>query len=76
MANQWDNINVQYGNVLRKMREARNMTQEEFANLCGISRAYYGRIERGEHSTTLLMCQKICESTGIELIEFFKDISI
>ena len=76
VTNQWNNINVQFGNILRKMREAREMTQEEFADQCGISRAYYGRLERGEHSATLLLCQKICERTGIELIELFTDISI
>ena len=36
-----DNVNVRFGNELRKMREARRYTQEEFAQLCGISRAYY-----------------------------------
>ena len=45
-----ENINLQFGNVLRKIREGRCMTQEEFSAFCGISRAYYGRIERGEHS--------------------------
>lgn len=59
----WENINLQFGNVLRKIREGRCMTQEEFSAFCGISRAYYGRIERGEHSATLEICQKISEAT-------------
>ena len=42
----WSNINVQFGNVLRKIREGRHFSQEQFAEICGISRAYYGRIER------------------------------
>jgi transcriptional regulator with XRE-family HTH domain len=67
-------INVQFGNVLRKIREGRSMTQEEFAALCDISRAYYGRLERGEHSVTLDLCQKITEATGIALSEMFEDI--
>ena len=50
----WNNINIQFGNVLRKVREARGLSQEEFAELCDISRAYYGRIERGEHSILLI----------------------
>lgn len=52
----WDSINVQFGNVLRRIREGRHLSQEQFAELCGISRAYYGRIERGEHSVTLELC--------------------
>lgn len=50
------------------------MTQEEFAGLCGISRAYYGRIERGEHSATLELCQRISEATGLSFSELFADI--
>lgn len=70
----WNNINLQFGNSLRRLREARNMTQEEFAAFCGISRAYYGRIERGEHSATLEICQKISEATGLSFSELFESI--
>ena len=70
----WNNINIQFGNILRKIREGRQMTQEEFAGLCDISRAYYGRIERGEHSVTLELCQKISEATGLSFSELFEDI--
>ena len=70
----WTNINLQFGEILRKLREGRHMTQEEFAGLCGISRAYYGRIERGEHSATLELCQRISEATGLSFSELFADI--
>lgn len=71
----WNDINIQFGNVLRKLRESRNLSQEEFSELCEISRAYYGRIERGEHSATLYLCYKICEATGLSLSDLFKDIT-
>mgnify|MGYP000864089433 FL=1 len=70
----WNNINLQFGEILRKLREGRHMTQEEFADLCGISRAYYGRIERREHSATLELCQRISEATGLSFSELFADI--
>lgn len=70
----WNNINLQFGEILRKLREGRHMTQEEFAGLCGISRAYYGRIERGEHSATFELCQRISEATGLSFSELFADI--
>lgn len=70
----WENINVQFGNILRKMREARGWTQEEFAMRCDISRAYYGRIERGEHSITLDLCRKISDALGISLAALFTDL--
>ena len=70
----WENVNVQFGNILRITREARGMTQEEFAHQCGISRAYYGRIERGEHSITLDMCKKISDFLGVSLSDLFSDL--
>ena len=70
----WENINIQFGNILRKIREGRSMTQEDFAAFCNISRAYYGRIERGEHSVTLELCQKIADATGLSFSELFEDI--
>ena len=66
-------VNVALGNVLRKYREGRNLTQDEFAALCGISRAYYGRIERGEHSLTIEKCQSIAEALNIRLADLFME---
>ena len=66
-----DNVNVRFGNELRKMREARRYTQEEFAQLCGISRAYYGRLERGEHSVTLERCKQIADALNLTLSDLF-----
>ena len=71
----WNGINIQFGNVLRKLREGRKMTQEQFAEMCSVSRAYYGRIERGEHSATLDLCQKIATGTGLTLSELFEEIT-
>lgn len=68
------NINLQFGNILRKIRDGRNLSQDKFAELCGISRAYYGRLERGEHSATLDQCQKISEATGISISELFEEL--
>ena len=70
----WDNINIQFGNILRKMREKRGLSQEQFALACGISRAYYGRIERGEHSATLDLCRKISDTLGISMSDLFSDL--
>ena len=68
------NVNVAFGNVLRKYREGRGLSQDEFAELCGISRAYYGRIERGEHSPTLEKSQQIASTLNIRLADLFSEL--
>ena len=67
------NINVEFGNILRKFREGRGLNQDQFAELCGISRAYYGRIERGEHSLTVEKCYMIASALNIRLSDLFDD---
>mgnify|MGYP003299756942 CR=1 FL=1 len=67
-------INVAFGNVLRKYREGRGFTQEEFAEICEISRAYYGRVERGEHSLTVEKCYQIAQALNVRMVDLFTKI--
>lgn len=67
------NINIQFGNSVRKFREARGYTQNDFAFESGISRAYYGRIERGEYNVTIKQAYKISTTLGIRLKDLFED---
>ena len=67
-------INVAFGNVLRKYREGRGFTQEEFAEICEISRAYYGRVERGEHSLTVEKCYQIAQALNVRMSDLFAEI--
>lgn len=68
------NVNVALGNILRRYRESRKMTQEDFAEYCDISRAYYGRVERGEHSLTVESCQKIANALNIRIVDLFSEL--
>lgn len=68
------NINQKVGNNIRKLREDQGYNQMDFAEECQISRAYYGRIERGEHSITLEMLEKIAKTLGVLIVELFDGI--
>jgi len=64
-------VDIYFGNSLRKIRESRCMSQADFAEACSISRAYYGRIERGEHSATVEMCDRIATALGLHISDLF-----
>lgn len=68
------NVNTALGETIRKYREGRGLSQEQFSDLCGISRAYFGRIERGEHSITIEKCQKIASALNVRLADLFVDL--
>ena len=65
------NINKKIGENIRIYRMEQGYNQNDFAEECQISRAYYGRIERGEHSMTLDMCERICKTLGVSMRDLF-----
>ena len=69
----YNQADIAFGNSLRRHREARGMSQAEFALRSGIDPTYYGRIERGEHSATVEKCQKMATALGLDLEGLFSD---
>ena len=60
-------ILTKFANKLIKLRKERNLSQEEFAFLCGIDRTYIGRIERLERKPTIVILDKIARGLDMEL---------
>lgn len=69
-----EKINLKFGYRLRQLREDNGFQQYEFAYYCGISEAYYGRLERGEFSPTLKILEKVSRALGINISELVKNI--
>jgi len=55
-------INKKVGLKIRKYREKKDWTQEEFAFKAGLHRAYLGQIERGEKNMGLENLAKIAKA--------------
>jgi transcriptional regulator with XRE-family HTH domain len=51
--------------VIRRHRERLKHTQEGFAALAGVDRAYYGQVERGKQNLTLRNLQRIALALGV-----------
>jgi transcriptional regulator with XRE-family HTH domain len=66
---------VLVGQQVRRLREAKNLSQEDFAGLAGIDRAYYGGIERGERNVALLNLIKIADALEVEVGKLFPPLS-
>ena len=60
-----------FGTNLRKYRTALGVSQEKFAEMCGLHRTYISDIERFQRSIALDNVQKIADALGIETYKLF-----
>jgi len=66
---------IQLGDNIRKIRNKRGYSQEEFAEISGFSRSYYTEIETGKRNISVLNLIKIIETLRVdpnELFDFLK----
>jgi len=60
-----------FGMNLRKYRTERNLSQEKFAELCGLHRTYISDIECFTRNVSLETVQKIADALEIEPHKLF-----
>ena len=60
-----------FGTNVRKYRTEQNISQEKFAELCGLHRTYISDIECFRRSISLDNIQKIADALGIETCKLF-----
>jgi len=56
-----------FGVTVRLLRQKAGLSQEKFADLCGLHRTYIGSIERGEKNVTLQTAKKIADVLNMKL---------
>jgi transcriptional regulator with XRE-family HTH domain len=67
-------VRVRFGRAVRGRRQKLGVSQEEFADLCGLDRTYMGGIERGERNLSLVNIEKIALGFRITLTELFRGV--
>jgi transcriptional regulator with XRE-family HTH domain len=69
-----EDVRVRFGKALRKRRHELGVSQEEFADLCGLDRTYVGGIERGERNLALVNIEKLARALKISLSDLFRSV--
>ncbi len=54
-------IQVRLGRNVRRLREARGWSQEDYADRAGIHRTYVSDIERGKRNPTVTVVEKLAK---------------
>ncbi len=62
-------ILLRFGERVRQLRKAAGLSQEAFADRCGMDRTYVGGIERGQRNVALRNIQAIAQTLSITLSE-------
>ncbi len=56
---------------LKSARAAKDLSQEQLAKLCGVSRQTINAIEKGDYNPTINLCIEICKVLDKRLDELF-----
>ena len=67
------NIQMTLGQQVRALRRQRRLTQEQLAELAGVSLQRIGEIERGQGNPTLNSLVKLSDALDISLSELFEN---
>ena len=63
-----------FGETVRQLRRNVKLSQEDFADKCGLHRTYIGSVERGEKTVTIESAKKIVTALNLKLWQFFQQI--
>jgi len=57
---------------LRRLRNAKGMSQDDLAYEAGVSRSYLSQLEKGSFHASLNVIGRLSEALGAEPVEFLK----
>jgi transcriptional regulator with XRE-family HTH domain len=63
-----------FGEAVRRFRERRGLSQEEFAAKAGIHRTYVSSIERGKVQISIAIAQKVANALEVPLSRIWRTI--
>ena len=61
-----------FGQRVRMLCKARELSQETFADLAGLDRSYVGGVERGERNVSLINIKKFADALEISVDKLFQ----
>jgi transcriptional regulator with XRE-family HTH domain len=62
-----------FGARIRQLRVERKLSQEAFADACGIDRSYMSGIERGVRNISILHVYRLARGLRVKVADLFED---
>lgn len=63
------------GQNVRRIRQAKGLTQEEFSESSGFSQQYVSSLENGRRNPTVITIYELSQALGVSHIELLTDIA-
>ncbi len=73
MAKDCTDIKIAFGNRLRFLRNAKNLSQEKLAELADSDRTYISDVELGKRNISIVNICKLASALEIEIKDFFNN---
>jgi transcriptional regulator with XRE-family HTH domain len=67
-----EEILIKFGARIKQLRQEKGLTQEQFAQKCGLHKNYIGMIERGERNPSLINIEVIAKGLEISISNLMK----
>lgn len=68
----FNNLSAKIGTRIRILREAKNMTQQDLADLCNFDKADMSKIESGKANPTIKTLLKISQALEVKFSDLFQ----
>jgi transcriptional regulator with XRE-family HTH domain len=69
-----EDVRIRFGKAVRQRWHKLGVSQEAFADMCGLDRTYVGGIERGERNPAVVNVEKIAKALKISIGELFRGV--
>jgi transcriptional regulator with XRE-family HTH domain len=66
------NHTMKFSDTIKKVREAKNLSQKEVANALKMDASQYSKIENGKTDPSFTIIDKIAKALGVTLSELFR----
>jgi transcriptional regulator with XRE-family HTH domain len=67
-------LQKRFGERVRKLRIKKHLSQDEFADISGLHRAYIGTVERGETNITLRNMFILAKALDVKMSELIRGV--
>ena len=65
-------INIKFGQKIKELRMYQNISQEELAFRCGLSKNYVSDVERGTRNVSLKVVEKFAIGLDVPVYKLFQ----